>query len=244
MEIDYSLFKDENEKIKEIREEVYKKGNNKIAIIIPFVIFLCLILVSYYSIDKSNKNQSLENKETILFLNKLNKTTPATETQKSKYFWKNWKFDKLAYVFDLYNFYRIYNDYVGTPLNITSKIQEFFKANITLDITDLDNYIKIKNYLGLDNITLEKTIEGGIFVLTLIFEEEFFKIKFEKEYFIKLLQNKNIIRLGIAQFILLSTILYFGQSNDYSEIISYAKDLFYSLVYNNNKENNNTLLLK
>ena len=62
-------------------------------------------------------------------------------------------------------------------------MESFLKANITTDIFDLDNYIKIKNYIGLDG-NLTKIVENGILILTLfIGPGDILQIIFEKEFF-------------------------------------------------------------
>ena len=235
MENDYSLFEEKIEMKKEnnISKDFKKENNTKIFI----VILIILGLIIFYNSIKNNINeiQTLDNKEIIVLANKFNNTK------------KPWNIlNKFTKIFELYRLYNLYDDYIGTPLNITNKIKEFYNLNLTLDIFDLENYIKIKDFLGIDG-DLKEAMVNGAFALSLIKGTDIFTIIFEKEFFMKLLKNKKLLSLNIAQFLLLTAIFYFAQQIDYKDILSYAYE-FYKQYYNfeenglNNTKLNNTNL--
>ena len=205
-------------------------------IILCLLFFGLIILYNYvlYNKDNSDMIQSYENKENVYFISKFN------NTKAPKTYW-----NYLDKFYSIYGLYQLCDNY----LNITYRIKEFFQTNITTDIFDLNNYIKIKEYLGLDgNIT--KVIENGVLVLTFIIGPEILNFRFEKQFFIDLLlRNKLKLGLGIGQFLLLSGLLYFGHDLSISpeNIIDYAKQFFYQIINlndDNDEINNSTLILK
>ena len=226
MEIDYSLFKDkkENEFKEEIKKDNFESINkeNKLKIYTFICIILLFLILLYISVkDNSNIESYTKSKETIILLNK-NKSI----TKNSK-----WNYlEKFNTIFELYQFY----NFVGSCVNISYYVESFLKANITTDIFDLDNYIKIKNYIGLDG-NLTKTVENGILILTLfIGPGDIFQIVFEKEYFLKILNKPIRLCLKKAQFLLLSAIVYFHNIIDYETIISYAYS-YYKYIFDSDK---------
>ena len=124
----------------------------------------------------------MEKKELIHFLSNVNKTKTTEINNKNnwnsilKYFDANFK---------LYKFYEIYEKYIDEPFNVTGRVSEFFNYNLTRDIFDLNNYIKIKDYLGL-NGDVKRIVENGVLVLSLVLDTDIINIRFEKQYFINL----------------------------------------------------------
>ena len=158
MENDYQLFKDEEEEKKEHKPPKYEK-QNKIFYISFLLILLCFIIFYFFITYESKEIKSTKNNEEIIvFVNTLNKTTKSSSN------WKKWNIDKLSYVFDVW--YKIYDDYIVT-YNITNTIKEFFNANITTNIFDVNNYIRIRDFFGLD-FDLESTIKNGVMILSFI----------------------------------------------------------------------------
>ena len=235
MENDYSLFKDikEKEADVEIVKMNFNNTNERIKIFVILNLILLVLILIYISLkENSFKNPSVEDKEKIVFIKKF-----GNETEVSR-----WTYlDKFNNIFNLYRLYNIYDDYIGAPFNITNKIKDFFNLNLTTDIFDLDNYIKIKNYVDLDG-RLEKIIDNGLFVLSLIIDTDLLNIIFDKNYFNNLLKAKKKFPIKIAQFILLSLIFYYYDSLNYEEIISYATNFYNNLVYAPNEPSNTTLL--
>ena len=226
MEIDYSLFKDkkENELKEGIKKNNYKsiKQENKLKIYTFICIILLFLILLYISVkDNSNIESYTKSKETIIL---LNKNRSITKNSKWNYL------EKFNSIFELYQFY----NFVGSIVNISYYVESFLKANITTDIFDLDNYIKIKNYIGLDG-NLTKIVENGILILTLYFGPgDIIQIIFEKEFFLKMLNKPKRFCFKTAQFLLLSAIFYFQNIIDYETIISYAYS-YYKYIFDSDK---------
>ena len=70
----------------------------------------------------------------------------------------------MTYIFNIW--YKIYDDYIVT-YNITNTIKEFFNGNITTNISDINNYINIRDFFGL-GFDLESTIKNGVMILSFI----------------------------------------------------------------------------
>lgn len=232
MDNDYSLFEEKIEMKKEnnISKDLKKENTTKIFIVILIVI---LALIVFYNSIKNNTTeiQSLDNKDLIVLINKLNNTKSSR------------KLNRFTSIFDIHTLYNLYDDYIGKPLNITNKIKEFLNLNLTSDIFDLDNYNKIKDFLDIDGDLIE-SIEDGIFVLSLIKGTEDLTIIFEKDFFKQLFKILKIIPFRFAEFIFLVGLFYFGKKLDYTEIMNYAYYFYnsYSNVEENSTSLNNTNL--
>ena len=237
MEIDYKLFQEEEDK-KDHKSPKYEK-QNKIFYISFLLMLLCFIIFYLFITNESKEIKSKKNNEEIIvFVNKLNKTTKSSSN------WKKWKIDKFSNIFNIWNYYSIYDDYIGTPYNITNKIKEFFNVNITTDIFDLNNYIRIRDYFGLD-FDLNRTIKNGIMILSFISGDTLIDMVFDNKYFERLRKYKNILKLNnVAKFISLCFITFFGQSLSFNEIQQSIIDWYEFLGYDNIENNNQTLMLK
>ena len=216
MDIDYSLFKDSTETK---TEKIEKKESKKEIIAIPLIILIAFILL--YS--NSSKTQPLEKKELIHFLSNVNKTKTTEINNKN-----NWNsiFKYFDAIFKLYKFYEIYEKYIDEPFNVTGRVSEFFNYNLTRDIFDLNNYIKIKDYLGL-NGDVRRIVENGVLVLSLVLDTDIINIRFEKQYFFNLLKGNKKFPLNIRRFIILSFVFYFADEINVNSIIEYANNLYY-----------------
>jgi hypothetical protein len=236
MEFNYTLYQDEEERKKEDYKALKTENNNKkfyisfFLVVAFFIIFYCFNVNKTNSIEKINKNDQI-----IAFINKMNKTTGSPSNRKS------WNIDKYINIF---KFLSKYDDYIENCANFTNKVKEFFNLNITTDIFDLNNYIKIKDYLGLD-FTLENTIENGLFILYIIDGDAVMDFIFDRKYFSRLRKYKKFFSWRFFIFIMLSLITYFGQSNSYELIKQYIAECYNALRYGDSLDNNNqTLILK
>ena len=147
----------------------------------------------------------------------------------------------MTYIFNIW--YKIYDDYIVT-YNITNTIKEFFNANITTNISDVNNYIRIRDFFGLD-FDLESTIKNGVMILSFISGDTLIDMIFDNKFFARLSKYKNILKLNnVCKFIILCFITYFGQSLSYKAIIQSIIDWYNSLGYDDIENYNQTLMLK
>ena len=203
MEIDYSLFKDSKEN--EIEKGILYNYKAKIAIYIILILMFLFIIYIFLIKDSIKNSNTIEEEKEIIFLVKKGNNTEVSR----------WKFfDKFNTIFELYRLYDFYDEYIGTPLNITNQIKEFFSINLSKDIFDIENYIKIKNYLRIDG-KIETFIENGVLVLGLFVGTDILNIKFDKNFLYNLLKSRKKFTLQIGQFLLLSLIFYFYNNVDY-----------------------------
>ena len=182
MESNYTLYQDEEERKKEDYKALKKENSNKKIYISFFLMALCFIIFYCFNDNKTNNIEKMnKNGQIIAFINKINKTTTSSSNRKS------WNIDKYI---NILKFLSKYDDYIENCANFTNKVKEFFDLNITTDDFDLNNYIKIKDYLGLD-FTIEKAVENGLFILYIIEGDVIMDFIFDKKYFSRLRQKKN-----------------------------------------------------
>jgi len=224
--MEYSLFKDkeEKEKEKEKGKDIYSNINEQMLTTISITFLILLSLFFFLSLFyRESEPISLEfngNNEIISFINKKNNSI--AKKSSSKGWWYNLK----EFIPDFQDIViKLYDFVIPSDFNSTNILNLF--NNLTSNITDIDNYIKIKDFCGLD-VSLSSVVVSGIFVIQFIIDTVGVEMRFDKKFLLKF-NNFNAISLTFKLLAFLTFSIIFNYYDDFN--IEKMKSFIYELYY-------------
>jgi len=120
---------------------------------------------------------------------------------------------------------KLYDFVIPSDFNSTNILNLF--NNLTSNITDIDNYIKIKDFCGLD-VSLSSVVVSGIFVIQFIIDTVGVEMRFDKKFLLKF-NNFNAISLTFKLLAFLTFSIIFNYYDDFN--IEKMKSFIYELYY-------------
>jgi len=231
--MEYTLFQDKEEiveeKVKEEKKEKYTNINEKMltTIFIAFLILLSLFffLSLFYRESESFSLEFNVNNEIISFINKGNNSIVKKSTSNG---WRWYNLEQFIpnfqdIVISLYDFV------IPSKFN-SSNILNLFN-NLNNNTFDINNYIKIKDFCGLD-VSLTSVVTSGILVINFIIDTVGVEMKFDKKLLLKFI-NVNALSLSFKLLAFLTFSIIFNYCDNFSiEKMEYFIKELYNSVQN------------
>ena len=223
--MEYSLFQDKEEIVEEKMKEKQKYTNiNEKMLTTIFIAFLMLLSLFFFLslFYRESESISLEfnvNNEIISFINKRNNSI-AKKYSSNGWSWYNLK----EFIPDFQDIVVSLYDFVIPSKFNSSNIINLFN-NLTSNTFDIDNYIKIKDFCGLD-VSLTSVVTSGILVINFIIDTVGVEIKFDKKLLLKF-SNVNALSLSFKLLAFLTFSIIFNYCDNFS--IEKMKSFIYEL---------------
>ena len=227
--MEYSLFQDKEETVEEKMKEKEKYTNiNEKMLTTIFIVFLILLILFFFLslFYRESESISLEfnvNNEIISFINKRNNSIV------NKYSSNGWSWYNLKkFIPDFQEIAISLYDYVIPSKFNSSNIINLFN-NLTSNTFDIDNYIKIKDFCGLD-VSLASVVTSGILVINFIIDTVGVEMKFDKKLLLKF-SNVNALSLSFKLLAFLTFSIIFNYCDNFSieKMKSFIYELYYSI---------------
>ena len=213
--------------MKEEKKEKYTNINEKMLTTI-FIAFLILLSLFFFLniFYRERESISLEfnvNNEIISFINKRNNSI-VKKSSSNGWNWYNLKEfipDFQDIVIPLYDFV------IPSKFNSSNIINLF--NNLTNNTFDINNYIKIKDFCGLD-VSLTSVVTSGILVINFIIDTVGVEMKFDKNILLKF-SNVNALSLSfkLLAFLTFSIIFNYCDNFNIEKMKSFIYELYNSI---------------